>query len=96
MTLLEIAYHNIDPVLVELGPIKIQWYGLSYLATFLIAWRLLMKMQRGGYLRLAKDDVLSLDHVLRSLASCLAVVLATWRSTRPTFQKVSSSPTPAS
>lgn len=30
----------IDPVAISLGPIKIHWYGLMYLLSFLIAWSL--------------------------------------------------------
>ena len=33
-----IAYPSIDPVLVELGPLKIHWYGLMYLCAFASAW----------------------------------------------------------
>ncbi len=33
-----ITYPAIDPVLVELGPLKIHWYGLMYLCAFASAW----------------------------------------------------------
>ncbi len=33
-----IAYPEIDPVAVALGPIKVHWYGLMYLAGFIGAW----------------------------------------------------------
>lgn len=33
-----IAYPTIDPVLLELGPLKIHWYGLMYLVAFASAW----------------------------------------------------------
>jgi phosphatidylglycerol---prolipoprotein diacylglyceryl transferase len=33
-----IAYPSIDPVLLELGPLKIHWYGLMYLCAFGSAW----------------------------------------------------------
>lgn len=33
-----IAYPSIDPVLLELGPLKIHWYGLMYLFAFASAW----------------------------------------------------------
>ncbi len=35
-----IAYPDIDPVALALGPLKIRWYGLMYLAGFAIAWLL--------------------------------------------------------
>jgi phosphatidylglycerol:prolipoprotein diacylglycerol transferase len=31
-------YPDIDPVAVALGPIKIHWYGLTYIAGFAFAW----------------------------------------------------------
>ncbi|MFW5791728.1 MAG: prolipoprotein diacylglyceryl transferase [Desulfohalobiaceae bacterium] len=35
-----IPYPNIDPVAVEIGPLKIHWYGLMYLIGFAGAWAL--------------------------------------------------------
>lgn len=33
-----LTYPDIDPVAISIGPIKIRWYGLAYLAGFLVAW----------------------------------------------------------
>ncbi len=33
-----ITYPNIDPVAVQLGPLKVHWYGLMYVIGFLGAW----------------------------------------------------------
>jgi len=33
-----ITYPSIDPVLLDLGPLKIHWYGLMYLIAFASAW----------------------------------------------------------
>ena len=35
---------GLDPVLVELGPLKIRWYSLGYLAGILIGWWYLLKL----------------------------------------------------
>ncbi len=35
-----IAYPNIDPVAIQLGPLKVHWYGLMYVIGFLGAWAL--------------------------------------------------------
>ncbi len=35
-----LPFPAIDPVAFSLGPIKVHWYGLMYLAGFLIAWLL--------------------------------------------------------
>ncbi len=36
-----ILFPSIDPVLVQIGPLAIHWYGLMYSLTFLLAWPLL-------------------------------------------------------
>lgn len=33
-----LAFHDIDPVALSLGPLKIHWYGITYLAGFAMAW----------------------------------------------------------
>jgi len=38
-----IAYPDIDPVAVAFGPLKIHWYGLTYLAGLLFAWWLAVR-----------------------------------------------------
>jgi phosphatidylglycerol---prolipoprotein diacylglyceryl transferase len=39
--LLADAYvHAIDPIAVQIGPLAVRWYGLSYLAGFAVAWLL--------------------------------------------------------
>lgn len=35
-----LAYPQIDPVAITLGPIKIHWYGLMYIISFVIVWLL--------------------------------------------------------
>jgi len=35
-----IPYPNINPVLLKIGPLKIHWYGITYLVGFLCAWLL--------------------------------------------------------
>jgi phosphatidylglycerol:prolipoprotein diacylglycerol transferase len=41
-----IPYHNLDPVALSLGPIKIHWYGLMYLLGFWGCWWLLARRGR--------------------------------------------------
>src|SRR3990167_3056888 len=33
-----LQYPSIDPIAFHLGPLKVHWYGLMYLAAFVIAW----------------------------------------------------------
>lgn len=41
-----IAYPNIDPVAVALGPLQIHWYGLTYLGGLFFAWWLAVRRSR--------------------------------------------------
>lgn len=38
MHFLAIPFPNIDPVLVQIGPVAIRWYALSYIAGFILGW----------------------------------------------------------
>ena len=38
LTLAALAFPDIDPVIVEIGPLAIRWYGLGYVAGILFAW----------------------------------------------------------
>lgn len=42
--------HQLDPVAVAVGPVKIHWYGLMYLLAFAVAWWLGRKRIREGRL----------------------------------------------
>lgn len=44
-----IPYPAIDPVLLELGPLKIHWYGVMYLVAFASAWWLGRRRARAGH-----------------------------------------------
>jgi|TARA_Y100000310_G_scaffold328621_1_gene397044 phosphatidylglycerol:prolipoprotein diacylglycerol transferase len=39
-------YPNIDPVAIAVGPVKIHWYGLTYLAGLALAWWLMLVRSR--------------------------------------------------
>ncbi len=57
MTTLAYYLHNLNPVIVHLGPITPRWYGFAYLMGFLGAYLLLMKQARDGMLRLPLERV---------------------------------------
>ena len=38
-----LTYPGIDPVAIELGPLKVHWYGIMYLIGFAAAWWLGMR-----------------------------------------------------
>ena len=37
--MLALAFPNIDPVLIQLGPFAIRWYALAYIAGIVVGWR---------------------------------------------------------
>src|SRR5512143_1466096 len=53
----EIPFPGWNPVVAHLGPLQVRWYGLGYLAGFLIAGWLLDRLCRHGYLPLTKAAV---------------------------------------
>lgn len=57
MDLFPLTFPAIDPVLVEIGPLAIRWYGLAYVVGILAGWRYAVYLARlyGG--RPNSDDV---------------------------------------
>ncbi|HEX2094979.1 MAG TPA: prolipoprotein diacylglyceryl transferase family protein, partial [Longimicrobiaceae bacterium] len=54
--LLEIPFPQIDPVALDLpGPIDVRWYGLGYLVGFALAYVVLRRLARQGFLRMDPD-----------------------------------------
>lgn len=53
-------YHNINPVLLELGPLQIRYYGLFYALGFVIAYFLIYHLAKRKSLGISKDDVADL------------------------------------
>ncbi len=53
-----ITYPAIDPVLLQIGPLKVHWYGLMYLVAFAAAWLLGRKraVQSNGLISPAQVD----------------------------------------
>lgn len=52
-----ITYPVIDPVAVELGPLKVHWYGLTYLAGLAFAWWLAMRRSARPDAPIQRDQV---------------------------------------
>lgn len=45
-----IAFPNIDPVLLQIGPIAIRWYALAYIAGLLGAWWFILRLLKTEHL----------------------------------------------
>ena len=51
-----IVLHQIDPIAISLGPLRVHWYGLMYLLGFLVAWWLGRRRIRAGRLPGIDED----------------------------------------
>ncbi|MBE9563238.1 MAG: prolipoprotein diacylglyceryl transferase [Proteobacteria bacterium] len=51
-----LIYPDIDPILLQIGPLKIHWYGMMYLTGFGLAWWL-------GSRRLLQDKIFTSDQL---------------------------------
>jgi phosphatidylglycerol:prolipoprotein diacylglycerol transferase len=56
----EILFPGWDPVLLDLGFLQLRWYGLMYVAGFLIGQRILLRLARARFLPLTERQVDSL------------------------------------
>jgi phosphatidylglycerol:prolipoprotein diacylglycerol transferase len=52
-----LPYPEIDPVALSLGPLKIHWYGLTYLAGLAFAWWLAARCTRRSWSPLSREQV---------------------------------------
>ena len=53
----EFVFPGFDPVALRVGPLAIRWYGLGYLAAFLIAGWVLDRLGRAGFVAMTKEAV---------------------------------------
>lgn len=44
--MLSLSFPAFDPVAIEIGPVAIRWYGLAYLAGFILGWRYCLRLAR--------------------------------------------------
>jgi phosphatidylglycerol:prolipoprotein diacylglycerol transferase len=52
-----IPYPQISPVLVRVGPFAVRWYGLMYLAGYLVGYRIVQARIRRGMITLTQGDL---------------------------------------
>lgn len=57
LTFAEIPFPGFDPVALSLGPLQVRWYGLGYLAGFVLAGWALDRQVKDGFLPLTKGAV---------------------------------------
>ena len=63
-------YHMLDPVALRLGPLEVRWYGLGYLAGFILGGIIAYKVSKRWKVGLTRDDILN---VLTGI--CLGVII---------------------
>ncbi|MBI4140868.1 prolipoprotein diacylglyceryl transferase [Candidatus Woesearchaeota archaeon] len=52
-----VFFHNINPVIVQLGPVEIRWYGLMYVFAFLFALWYVKKASKEGKIKLDDEQI---------------------------------------
>ena len=50
MPSLAIAFPEIDPIIVQLGPFAIRWYALAYIAGLVLGWRYILRLVQSTHL----------------------------------------------
>lgn len=55
-----LAYPNIDPVAFAIGPFAVRWYGLAYIAGFVVAAMVMRGLIRRWQIDLSDDDLLDI------------------------------------
>lgn len=58
--ILQIPFHDIDPVLLNIGSIQVRWYGLMYMLGFMVAYFIMRRLIRQRSLPLSHDDLYDL------------------------------------
>lgn len=62
--------HNIDPVIFEVGPLAIRWYGLMYVVGFLIAGYLLKILVRSNFFKVTEEKI---DSLVTTMIVCMFI-----------------------
>ena len=55
-----LAFPNIDPVLLRIGPLQVHWYGIAYVIGFVAAGLIMRSRARRWGLGLTDDDIIEL------------------------------------
>ena len=55
--MITLSYPVIDPVLLELGPLTVRWYALSYIAGILFSWRFVIVLAKKSPIGISKRHI---------------------------------------
>lgn len=53
----DVWIHDLDPVMISLGPLDLRWYALAYIVGLLVAWRWGMALADRSPLAITRDQV---------------------------------------
>jgi phosphatidylglycerol:prolipoprotein diacylglycerol transferase len=60
--------HNLNPILLDLGPVQIRWYGLMYVIGFVIAGYLLKVLVRNNFFKIPEEKI---DTLITTMIICM-------------------------
>lgn len=62
--------HDLNPVLFDLGPVQIRWYGLMYVIGFIIAGFILKYLVKKNFFKIAVDKI---DSLITTMIICMFI-----------------------
>ncbi len=62
--------HNLDPVILDLGPLQVRWYGLMYVIGFIIAGYLLKVLSKEKFF---KVEIEKIDSLVTTMILCMFI-----------------------
>lgn len=62
--------HNLNPVIFDLGPVQIRWYGLMYVIGFIIAGYFLKVLVRNKFFKITEDKI---DSLITTMIICMFI-----------------------
>lgn len=65
-----LAFPDIDPVLIQMGPLAIRWYALAYIAGILLGWWYITRLNSSGFRQVLSKPALD-DMVLYAILGIL-------------------------
>jgi phosphatidylglycerol:prolipoprotein diacylglycerol transferase len=58
--MLQLPFHGLDPVFLEIGPLQLRWYGLMYMVGFIVAYFIMKRVVHSGRVSIRTDDLYDL------------------------------------
>ena len=62
--------HNLNPVLLDLGPVQVRWYGLMYVVGFIVAGYLLKVLVKDKFFKVPVEKV---DSLVTTMIVCMFI-----------------------